>query len=219
MCRARAATIVSVLAAFHVCTVFDFLDCFEPKALRDTFMPFDHLLVGLERECFARQHGREGFAVDWISDVEFLQGILHKGYMLFWPQKQLDGLPGDEPDRLERRDRRRGIWSIVGRGIWLEGVQAAERFVDVGNRLSGHVKEQRVILPTNATIEGGQLGRLKISRVVGHNVFALSHNVSSILAGQSLRERESRSQRTMHAAMPLRRRSSFSVGHLFWWKR
>ena len=93
-------------------------------------MPVHHFHIRLTRQAFLGQYTRKGLAIGGICEIEALHGLLQEMHMLFWLQQQLDRLPSYEARRCQSGYCGRS----VGIFFRLEGVIAAERLVDEGER-------------------------------------------------------------------------------------
>jgi hypothetical protein len=131
-------------------------------------VPCLHGFVWSVRKTFARHVIWEVTAIR-SGYIEDLDSLLEEGNVVVRAQEDLNRLPPGEARRSQTRDPR-GFERTPGR---LQAVEAAKGSVHKGEAIVGGLEEERVIIATEATVEGGESlgGELIVRMSTWVNVF------------------------------------------------
>lgn len=95
--------------------------------------------------------------------------------MFFWLEEQLDGLPSYKPLRCQCWNRRWAERISFG----LKRVVASQRLVNERQRRFIRGQEEPIVVATDKTVEGGQLGRGETLGIPGRYVSILLGRLST----------------------------------------
>jgi hypothetical protein len=117
----------------------------------DEPVPFLHLDVWAIRKTFAGQILGEVAAIR-SRDIVDLKRLLQEWHMLVRGEHELDGLPPS----ISMGGQTGNARSLKGRAGGLETVEAAQSAIHEGEAIFSGLEKQRVVVASQATVEGGE---------------------------------------------------------------